>query len=123
MSDPHVEKIILAVSDLVWSSANTFFDAAAFRIVVEREFAALALSPEPTPESHCVLDLEVVAGAAASGLEGTNAAAGLLDSGNPVRFILPLLERMHRFDPRPMILGLPGGAGLKVTVSEAPHAD
>jgi hypothetical protein len=85
--------------------------------------AALALSPEPTPESHCVLDLEVVAGAAASGLEGTNAAAELLDSGNPVRFILPLLERMHRFDPRPVILGLPGGAGLKVTVSEVPHAD
>lgn len=80
--------------------------------------AALALSPEPTPGSRCVLDLEIIARAAPSGLDGTNAAAGLLDSGNPVRFILPLLERMHRLDPRAVVLGLPGGAGLKVTVSE-----
>ncbi len=84
--------------------------------------AALALSPEPTPGSRCVLDLEIIARAVPSGLDGTNAAAGLLDSGNPVRFILPLLERMHRLDPRAVVLGLPGGAGLKVTVSEGPHA-
>jgi hypothetical protein len=84
--------------------------------------AALALSPEPAPESICVLDLEVVADSAPSGLGGTKAAAGLLDSGNPVRFILPLLERIHRLDQRPVVLGLPGGAGLKITVSEAPNA-
>ena len=84
--------------------------------------AALALSPEPTPGSRCVLDLEIIARAAPSGLDGTNAAAGLLDSANPVRFILPLLERMHRLDPRAVVLGLPGGGGLKVTVSEVPHA-
>lgn len=84
--------------------------------------AALALSPEPAPGSRRVLELEVAAGAAPSGLDGTSAAAGLLDSANPVRFMLPLLERMHRLDRRAVVLGLPGGAGLKVTVSEAPHA-
>ncbi len=84
--------------------------------------AALALSPEPTPGSRCVLDLEVVAGAAPSGLDGTSAAAGLLDSANPVRFLLPLLERIHRLERRAVVLGLPAGAGLRVIVSEAPHA-
>jgi Beta-ketoacyl synthase, N-terminal domain len=84
--------------------------------------AALALSPEPTPESICVLDLEVIVDSAPSGLGETKAAAGLLDSGNPVRFILPLLERIHRLDQRPVVLGLPGGAGLKVSVSEVHDA-
>jgi len=84
--------------------------------------AALALSPESTPESRCVLEFEIIARAAPSGLDETNAAPGLLDSGNPVRFILPLLERMHRLDPRSVVLGLPGGADLKVTVSEVHHA-
>jgi hypothetical protein len=84
--------------------------------------AALALSRGPTPESQCVLDLEVITQATASGLAGTNVASGLLDCGNPVRFILPLLERMHRLDRQAVVLGLPGGAGLKVSVSEVFHA-
>ena len=84
--------------------------------------AALALSPEPMPESRCVLDFEIIARAAPSGVSGTNAAAGLIDSANPVRFILPLLERMQNLDRRAVVLGLPGGAGLKVTVSEVSDA-
>lgn len=84
--------------------------------------AALALSPRRMPESRCVLDCEVVAGAAPSGVSGTAAAAGLLDSANPVRFMLPLLERIRTLDRRAVVLGLPGGAGLKVTVSEVSDA-
>ena len=84
--------------------------------------AALALSPEPTPESLWVLDLEVIERTMPSGLAATNVASGLLESGNPVRFILPLLERMHRFGRQAVVLGLPGGGGLKITVREAPHA-
>jgi hypothetical protein len=84
--------------------------------------AALALSPEPTPLSHCALDIEVIAHTAPSGLTGTKLASGLLDSGNPVRFILPLLASMHRLDRQAVVLALPGGANLKVTISEAPHA-
>ena len=84
--------------------------------------AALALSPEPTPESRYALDIEVIARVAPPNLSGENIAAGLRDCGNPVRFILPLLERMHHCDGRAAILSLPGGGGLKVTVSEVPDA-
>jgi len=84
--------------------------------------AALALSPHPTAQSLCALDLEVIAHTTATGLTGTKIAPALLDCGNPVRFILPLLERMHRIDGQPVVLALPNGGGLKVTVSEVSHA-
>ena len=84
--------------------------------------AALALSPVRIPDSLCVLDLEVVAQTAPTDLTATNVAAGLLTCGNPVRFILPLLHQMHGLDRRPVVLGLPGGAGLRVTVNEVSDA-
>jgi hypothetical protein len=83
--------------------------------------AAMALSPEPTPRSRWVLDIEVIARATPSDPAALRAASGLLDSGNPVRFVLPLFERMHRLDARAVVLALPGGASLKVTASEAPR--
>ena len=43
----------------------------------------------------------------------SGAGAGLLDSGNPVRFALPLLARIDRTDARPVVLRLPGGGGLR----------
>ena len=85
--------------------------------------AAMALSPEPRPESRWALDIEVIARAAPSDLGRINAAPGLLDCGNPVRYILPLLERMRRSDGQAVVLGLPGGGGLKVTINEVSHAD
>jgi hypothetical protein len=85
--------------------------------------AALALSPGATATSLCVLDLEVVANAEITGLTGTGAASGLVECGNPVRFILPLQEQMHRPSGQGVVLGLPGGRGLKITVSEVSHAE
>jgi hypothetical protein len=83
--------------------------------------AALALTPQRSPASRCVLELEVVAQPEASKPIRTNVASGLLDSGNPVRFILPLLERIHRPDTQPVFLALPGGTSLKVTINRVPH--
>jgi hypothetical protein len=85
--------------------------------------AALALSPEPTADSLCVLDLEVVANAAPTELTESGAISGLVESGNPVRFVLPLLALMHRRDAEEVVLGLPGGGGLRVTVSEVTHVE
>jgi predicted hotdog family 3-hydroxylacyl-ACP dehydratase len=82
--------------------------------------AALALSPEPAPESRCALDIEVIPHATPSDPATMTAASGLLGSGNPVRFILPLLEAMHRPDGQAVVLALPGGAGLKVTIVPRP---
>lgn len=84
--------------------------------------AALALSPVRTAGSRCRLDLAVTRSEPLSNPAETAAADALLASGNPVRFMLPLLERIHRADPRPVVLGLPGGAGLKVTVADVRHA-
>ncbi len=83
--------------------------------------AALALSRHPTVESRCVLDIEVIAHTETPSQIRTDISTELLDSGNPVRFILPLLERIHRPDTQPVFLALPGGAGLKVTVDRVPH--
>jgi len=85
--------------------------------------ASLALSPEPTPDSLCVLDIEMMAEAGPVDLDRANIAAGLIDSGNPVRFILPLLNRICGFDRRAVALTLPGGGGLRVTVREVPDAE
>lgn len=79
--------------------------------------AAVALSTRPGPGSLCRLDIEVVPGAAPTDPAGAGSVA-LAASGNPVRFLLPLMARMHRADPTPVVLGLPGAAGLRVTVGE-----
>lgn len=84
--------------------------------------AALALTPGPTAASRCRLDLSVTTSGPPSDPAESGAAEALLASGNPVRFLLPLLARIHRGDPRPVLLGLPGGARLEVTVGEADHA-
>jgi Beta-ketoacyl synthase, N-terminal domain len=51
----------------------------------------------------------------------SGAGALLLDSANPVRFALPLLARIDRADPRPVVLRLPGGGGLRAAF-EGGHA-
>lgn len=84
--------------------------------------AALALTPARTAGSRCRIDLSITTGEPLSDPAGTAVAATLVASGNPVRFMLPLLERIHRADPRPVVLGLPGGAALKLSVAEAGHA-
>jgi hypothetical protein len=84
--------------------------------------AALALTPWPSDDSQCVLEFEHLARAAPSGQELSVSAEALLDSGNPVRFVLPLLERIDRMDPAPVVLALPGGGGLRVSVGEASDA-
>ncbi|HUF87514.1 MAG TPA: beta-ketoacyl synthase chain length factor [Thermohalobaculum sp.] len=84
--------------------------------------AAFALSPEPGAATLCRLALQVIAPGRPSDPAEAAVAQALRCSGNPVRFVLPLLERIHRADPRPLVLGLPGGAGLEVTVGEAPDA-
>ena len=85
--------------------------------------AALALTPLATAGSRCRLNLSITRGEPLSDPAGTGAAEALVASGNPVRFMLPLLERIHRADPRPVVLGLPGGAALKVSVGEADRAE
>lgn len=84
--------------------------------------AALALTPARTPASRCRLDLSVTRSGHPSDPAEAGAAPALATSGNPVRFILPLLARIHRADPRPVLLGLPGGARLMVAVGEVCHA-
>lgn len=84
--------------------------------------AAFALSPEPREAALCRLDLEITAQCGPTDPTEAGVAQEVLNSGNPVRFVLPLLERIHRADPRPVVLGLPGGGGLTVRVAEARHA-
>lgn len=85
--------------------------------------AALALSPQPMAQSRCALDIEVIVDAVPTDPTGCNIASELRDSRNPARFILPLLERIRRLDAQPVVLALPGGPGLRITVSEVSHAE
>jgi hypothetical protein len=72
--------------------------------------AALALSAGG--RALGALDLSLAQDAAPTDPRESGAGA-LLDSGNPVRFALPLLARIDRADPRPVVLRLPGGGGLR----------
>ena len=85
--------------------------------------AALALSPEPTAKSQWALDLEVSAGSARRIPEGTHSSSALFRCGNPIRHILPLLERMHQGSHEDVVLELPGGSSIRVAVSEVSHAE
>jgi len=79
---------------------------------------ALALSRGPHSASLCQLDLEIVTAALPTDPAVAGVATGLIDSGNPVRFVLPLLAHIHWRNPAPVVFRLPGGAGLSVKVSE-----
>ena len=65
------------------------------------------------------LDLSLDHHAAPTDPRESGAAAALLDSGNPVRFVLPLLARIERADPCPVVLGLPGGGRLRAVYESA----
>ncbi len=84
--------------------------------------AALAMGREPRSSTVCRLDFDVVSSLPPTDPFEAGAAASLVESGNPVRFVLPLLARIHRLDPAPVVLGLPGGSGLRVKVSEVSRA-
>ncbi len=76
--------------------------------------AGLALSPEPTPETIAALDLSCEA-AGDVALPGTpNAADWLMNSNNPVRAAIPLLERLHLKDSTPLSLPVSRGSVLTV---------
>jgi len=85
--------------------------------------AAFALSRAPGAASLCRLELEFLPEAVPTDPAGAGVAAELTESGNPVRFVLPLLARIHWLDSTPLLLGLPGGGGLEVTVHEVSGAD
>lgn len=73
--------------------------------------AALALTPEPAGGA---LEVELVHGARPTDPAESGASALLTGSNNPARFLLPLLARIRRADPAPVILGLPAGGGIAV---------
>ena len=84
--------------------------------------AALALTADGAGARLGSLELSLVHDEAPTDPRESGAADLLVDSGNPVRFALPLLARMGRADRRPMVLGLPGGAGLRAVMRGAGDA-
>jgi Beta-ketoacyl synthase, N-terminal domain len=72
--------------------------------------AALALTVAGGTLGSLLLSLDH--GAAPTDPSESGAGAPLLGSANPVRFALPLLARIQRGDPRPVVLRLPGGGAL-----------
>ncbi|MDT8344644.1 MAG: beta-ketoacyl synthase chain length factor [Thermohalobaculum sp.] len=84
--------------------------------------ASLALSPAETPGSIAALDLTVVTGTAATPSTPPQAADSLTASGNPVRVLLPLLQRILSPDGSEITLALPGDAALRITAMEAADA-
>lgn len=75
--------------------------------------AALALTPEAAGKALGTLDLALGHDAAPTEPCESGASALLVESANPVRFALPLLARIDHADRRPVVLRLPGGAGLR----------
>ncbi len=75
--------------------------------------AALALAPVRTGGGQ-QLEFELVHGANPTDPAESGASGLLIESGNPVCRLLPLLSRIHRRDTAPVVLGLPGGAALMV---------
>lgn len=75
--------------------------------------AALALAPARSDGGN-QLEIDLSSGAAATSPAESGASEMLVASGNPACQLLPLLSRVHRRDSRPVILALPGGAGLRV---------
>lgn len=84
--------------------------------------AALALAPDSVGRALGSLDLALVRDAVPTDPRDSGAEGPLVDSGNPVRFALPLLARIDGADRRPVVLRLPGGAGLRATFHEAGDA-
>ena len=79
--------------------------------------AALALTPDGTELGSLALSIDH--DAAPTDPRESGAGAPLLDSANPVRFALPLLARISRADPSPVVLRLPGGGGLSAVFEPA----
>ena len=75
--------------------------------------AALALVPESCQGAVGTLELSLDHETAASDPAESGASEVLVGSGNPVRFMLPLLARIQQNDRRPVLLGLPGGGRLR----------
>ncbi len=84
--------------------------------------AALALTLDGAAKSPGSLELSLVHNAVPTDPRESGAGDLLVDSGNPVRFALPLLARIDRTDPRPIVLQLPGGAGLRAAFCESSDA-
>lgn len=79
--------------------------------------AALALAPQSGEETLCSLEVSVTSGVAPIDTEHAAAAPELYESGNPVRFLLPLLARIGSPDEASAGLGLPEGNRLEIRVS------
>ncbi len=76
--------------------------------------AALALAPAGAAEALGSLELALYHNAAPTDPGDSGAEEAIVGSGNPVRFALPLLCRIQQSDPRPVVLGLPAGGGLRI---------
>jgi hypothetical protein len=115
---------------------------AAMQVLIERRAVGLVMFDAPLPpplHEKRPLSMPMAAALALTGQGGalgslalsldhdalptdpreSGAGAPLLDSGNPVRFALPLLARIGRADPRPVVLQLPGGARLGAAFESA----
>ncbi|MBK0400876.1 beta-ketoacyl synthase chain length factor [Limibaculum sp. M0105] len=77
--------------------------------------AAFALSPQRGENSLAALDLDVVADETATDPSLSGAHRSLTDSGNPVRFLLPLLRQIFWPKGETVTLDLPGKLALTVT--------
>jgi hypothetical protein len=77
--------------------------------------AALALVPEGAADALGSLELALDHETPPTDPVEIGASEALVGSGNPVRFALPLLHRIQRGDPRPVVLGLPAGGGLRAS--------
>ncbi len=75
--------------------------------------AALALTVDGQGAALGSLELSLGHDLAPTEPSESGAGGPLVDSGNPVRFALPLLARIDSADARPVVLGLPGGGGLR----------
>ncbi|MEM7526921.1 MAG: beta-ketoacyl synthase chain length factor [Pseudomonadota bacterium] len=77
--------------------------------------AGLALRPEAGPETCATLTLSATPAPVS---EASSAAArALIDSGNPIARVLPLLERLLGHGDGPVVLGLHGDIALNVEVA------
>lgn len=81
--------------------------------------AALALSPAPNDQTFAVLS--ITCGPVTNSPMDPDApvADWLMTSNNPARYALPLLTRLHRKDPTPLILHLSPNTALTVQVTDA----
>ena len=77
--------------------------------------AALALGPAPSDAALAEFEIDVVPNGSREAT-APDAASFMSQSGNPARFVLPLLKEVFRPTGAPVTLSLTGGAGMRIKV-------